>query len=58
MAFLSKHRIVHRDLAARNILVAAHDWVKISDFGLARYLNPENNYYYIQDFNRKLPAPW
>jgi Janus kinase 2 len=30
--------IIHRDLAARNILVANEDLVKISDFGLARYI--------------------
>merc|ERR1719330_1455356 len=39
MDYLVQNSIIHRDLAARNILVADHETVKISDFGLARVAN-------------------
>ncbi|CAG0915706.1 unnamed protein product [Notodromas monacha] len=66
MEFLARNKIVHRDLAARNVLVAQHDLVKISDFGLARRINSDGDransadgdYYILQDLTRKLPAPW
>lgn len=57
MAYLGENNIVHRDLAARNILVGAEDHVKISDFGLARYVG-YSGYYRVVENNHKLPMPW
>ncbi|XP_023229778.1 tyrosine-protein kinase JAK2-like [Centruroides sculpturatus] len=55
MKYLEEKHIVHRDLAVRNILVASEDWVKISDFGLARLT--ENDYYKMKT-ERDLPIRW
>jgi serine/threonine protein kinase len=49
--------IVHRDLAARNILVTSDMRVKISDFGLARFLDT-GGYYLTQNFKRDVPLAW
>lgn len=38
MAYLEDKRLVHRDLAARNVLVQTPSCVKITDFGLAKLL--------------------
>ena len=35
---------VHGDLAARNVLVFKNEVVKISDFGLSKYLGPSDYY--------------
>jgi len=58
MEYLGKKEIVHRDLAARNILVASEDNVKISDFGLAQFVDRANNDYYLQTTNRDIPFQW
>ena len=48
---------MHRDLAARNILVSDDLRVKISDFGLARFLDT-GGYYLTQHFGRDVPLAW
>ncbi|KAI1301952.1 Tyrosine-protein kinase JAK2 [Halotydeus destructor] len=57
MEYLETKSIVHRDLAARNILVASPTHVKISDFGLAQFIDPKSNYYRMQT-RRGLPLRW
>ena len=39
MTYLEDKGIVHRDLAARNVLVQSAAVVKITDFGLAKLLD-------------------
>ena len=39
MSYLEERGIVHRDLAARNVLVQSAGQVKITDFGLAKLLD-------------------
>ena len=38
MAYLEERGIVHRDLAARNVLVQNPKRVRVTDFGLAKLL--------------------
>lgn len=56
MAYLVEKKVVHRDLAARNILVVNEYNVKISDFGLARFIGSES--YYMFKTERDLPLKW
>nr|XP_022913814.1 tyrosine-protein kinase hopscotch [Onthophagus taurus] len=56
MEYLGQRNIVHRDLAARNILVVDENDVKISDFGLAQFINAGD--YYVLQTNRDLPIKW
>jgi serine/threonine protein kinase len=57
MEYLESKSIVHRDLAARNILVASKSHVKISDFGLAQFIGPEDQYYTTKT-QREIPLRW
>ena len=45
MAYLETCHLVHRDLAARNVLVQSFRRVKITDFGLTRILESEQEHY-------------
>ncbi|XP_051820759.1 tyrosine-protein kinase TXK [Antechinus flavipes] len=55
MEYLERNNFIHRDLAARNCLVSATFVVKISDFGMTRYvLNDE----YISSSGAKFPVKW
>nr|QHD18498.1 Janus kinases 3 [Trachinotus ovatus] len=47
MEYLQSLRYVHRDLAARNILVASESLVKIADFGLAKIIPLDKEYYRV-----------
>lgn len=44
MVHLETKNYVHRDIAARNILVVAPDKIKLSDFGLSRWLEEADFY--------------
>ena len=48
MAYLETKRLVHRDLAARNVLVQSHRKVKITDFGLTRIVEADQDHYEAQ----------
>ncbi|GLV34191.1 Activated Cdc42 kinase [Carabus blaptoides fortunei] len=57
MAYLECKRFLHRDLACRNVLLAAHDKLKIGDFGLMRAL-PQQEDCYVMTEHKKVPFPW
>ncbi|XP_052085401.1 uncharacterized protein LOC127723030 [Mytilus californianus] len=57
MAYLASKRILHCDLAARNVLLSSDIRAKISDFGLAKLLDKEKDYYRRSE-NKNLPAWW
>lgn len=57
MDYLARRGIIHRDLAARNILVASEELVKISDFGLARLIQPDQDYY-VMSTKTNIPVKW
>jgi serine/threonine protein kinase len=43
MDFMASKEFIHMDLAARNVLVHTNNIIKISDFGLARMLDPKTD---------------
>ncbi|XP_030324348.1 tyrosine-protein kinase JAK3 isoform X1 [Calypte anna] len=49
MEYLGGQRCVHRDLASRNILVESQSHVKIGDFGLAKLLPQDKEYYVVRE---------
>uniref|UniRef100_G1KM53 Protein kinase domain-containing protein n=1 Tax=Anolis carolinensis TaxID=28377 RepID=G1KM53_ANOCA len=55
MAFLESHQFIHRDLAARNCLVDSDMTVKVSDFGMTRYVLDDQ---YISSLGTKFPIKW
>ncbi|KAL8190277.1 UNVERIFIED_CONTAM: hypothetical protein K2H54_046961 [Gekko kuhli] len=55
MAFLEEHQFIHRDLAARNCLVDSDLTVKVSDFGMARYVLDDE---YVSSLGTKFPVKW
>jgi L1 cell adhesion molecule len=56
MAYLEEKRLVHRDLAARNVLVQTPQHVKITDFGLAKLLEINEEAY--KAVGGKMPIKW
>lgn len=56
MSFLDEHNILHRDLSTRNILLNYTGKVKLTDFGMAVFLN-ENQTNYI-DKSGFMPIKW
>lgn len=56
MAYLEEKRLVHRDLAARNVLVQTPSCVKITDFGLAKLLDIDEDEY--KAAGGKMPIKW
>ncbi|XP_006894240.1 PREDICTED: tyrosine-protein kinase TXK [Elephantulus edwardii] len=55
MAYLEENCFIHRDLAARNCLVSSTRIVKISDFGMTRYVLDDE---YISSSGAKFPVKW
>ncbi|KAF0883227.1 TEC kinase, partial [Crocuta crocuta] len=55
MEYLERNSFIHRDLAARNCLVSAASIVKISDFGMTRYVLDDE---YISSSGAKFPIKW
>ncbi|XP_013859286.1 tyrosine-protein kinase BTK isoform X2 [Austrofundulus limnaeus] len=55
MTYLEEHQYIHRDLAARNCLVDANGTVKVTDFGLSRYVLDDE---YTSSAGSKFPVRW
>ncbi|KAM9593662.1 cytoplasmic tyrosine-protein kinase BMX isoform 1-T2 [Morphnus guianensis] len=55
MAFLESCQFIHRDLAARNCLVDSNLTVKVSDFGMTRYVLDD---LYTSSLGSKFPLKW
>nr|XP_006813566.1 PREDICTED: receptor tyrosine-protein kinase erbB-4-like [Saccoglossus kowalevskii] len=56
MVYLEEKRLVHRDLAARNVLVESPMKVKITDFGLAKFIEINEEEYTAA--GGKMPIKW
>lgn len=56
MAYLEEKRMVHRDLALRNVLLQTPGCVKITDFGLAKLLEIDEDEY--KAAGGKMPIKW
>ncbi|KAI4585669.1 hypothetical protein MJG53_005903 [Ovis ammon polii x Ovis aries] len=55
MEYLERNSFIHRDLAARNCLVNEAGIVKVSDFGMARYVLDDQ---YTSSSGAKFPVKW
>lgn len=55
MEYLESKQFLHRDLAARNCLVNDQGVVKVSDFGLSRYVLDDE---YTSSIGSKFPVRW
>ncbi|CAL8326030.1 unnamed protein product [Lota lota] len=55
MTYLERHNYIHRDLAARNCLVDHQQHVKVSDFGMTRYVLDNQ---YTSSIGCKFPVKW
>ncbi|PAA87856.1 hypothetical protein BOX15_Mlig022589g1 [Macrostomum lignano] len=55
MAYLEEKKFIHRDLRAANILVGHENVVKVSDFGLSRFMEEDA---YDAGENTKFPIRW
>ena len=43
LAFAHRNHVIHRDVKPGNVLIDAHDQVKVTDFGIARAANTQEN---------------
>ncbi|XP_032624797.1 tyrosine-protein kinase Tec isoform X2 [Chelonoidis abingdonii] len=55
MKYLERNSFIHRDLAARNCLVNESGVVKVSDFGMTRYVLDDQ---YTSSSGAKFPVKW
>nr|XP_045625733.1 vascular endothelial growth factor receptor 1-like [Procambarus clarkii] len=56
MNYLTSRKVLHGDLAARNLLLADHNIVKISDFGLSRDMYKKD--IYMKQGDDLMPIKW
>lgn len=56
MAYLEERRMVHRDLALRNVLLQTPGLIKITDFGLSKFLDSNEEFYKAE--SGKVPIKW
>ncbi|CAO2642652.1 Tyrosine-protein kinase ITK/TSK [Lemmus lemmus] len=55
MAYLETECFIHRDLAARNCLVGENQVIKVSDFGMTRFVLDDQ---YTSSTGTKFPVKW
>uniref|UniRef100_A0A3P8UVX2 Tyrosine-protein kinase n=1 Tax=Cynoglossus semilaevis TaxID=244447 RepID=A0A3P8UVX2_CYNSE len=55
MSYLESQQYIHRDLAARNCLVDEQGTIKVTDFGLSRYVLDDE---YMSSAGSKFPVRW
>ncbi|XP_075867905.1 tyrosine-protein kinase BTK isoform X2 [Nelusetta ayraudi] len=55
MAYLESNQFLHRDLAARNCLMDGNGTVKVTDFGMSRYVLDDE---YTSSVGSKFPVRW
>ncbi len=56
LAYLKQLKyVIHRDVAARNCLMAGKDSIKLSDFGMARFVEDDT---YRGEEKEKIPVRW
>jgi len=58
MEYLAKENILHCDLAARNVLLTSDLHACVCDFGLAKILEQNKDYYRRQNFEKTIPIYW
>lgn len=58
MSYLHGKNCIHRDLAARNCLVTTEGVVKISDFGMSRITDGDEDIYTVDTTAKTIPIKW
>ena len=58
MQYLHSKRCIHRDLAARNCLVTEDGVIKISDFGMSRLVEADEDIYSVDTTLNTIPIKW
>jgi tyrosine-protein kinase Fes/Fps len=58
MNYLHSKHCIHRDLAARNCLVTKDGVVKISDFGMSRLTEGDDDIYTVNTSAKTIPIKW
>lgn len=58
MRYLHQKGCIHRDLAARNCLISDEKVLKISDFGMSRMVEEEEDVYTVSTTAKQIPIKW